>query len=282
MTTAKRLGVLSVISGIVSLILYCCVLFMDDTTLEFDGLFIILYLAKAFLVLTIAFTIAAILISKSNFKENKIKKLIAFFCAFISIACFSLIFYNYIIFYDGYEPERIIETDKEYIQGFFPCHNIAEEDDYYVEVSHITGINKIRTQCYGEDATGITTLYSAEYFESTSLCMNLKFYLENGLQTYSDMIYTTAFTKCEKTEVDGVSLTVFTKGDSKDYGVYIRKGNKAIYAELDAFYLSEITLEDFAKNVIEQFSILEKAAKDKVFFDIPISEKFSRRILKQN
>ena len=83
------------------------------------------------------------------------------------------------------------------------------------------------------------------------------------------MIYVGAFTQQKKIEIDGVKITLFTKGNSTDYGMFTRKGNKAIYAEVDNVYNAEVSYEDFAKVIINQFELLEKTADERKLLEIP-------------
>ena len=54
----------------------------------------------------------------------------------------------------------------------------------------------------------------------------------------------------------------------------VKDFNKTTYATLTYAEYSNISKEDFAKEIIEQHKILKQFSKEKTFFDVPFSERF--------
>lgn len=279
MNTSKKLGITSIFTAIASIVLYCSILFIDFDMIEYEFLSLPLFFAQVLLILTIVFIISAILISKDVFELFKIKKVIITLTSLILILCVLLNGYNAVTLYDGYTPQKITE-DEEFAQGFFPYHQVDDDDvNICVSVSHITGTEYFMFSSYGLTENGDYLRYNMEYFESLSPLMNFDFYLERGVLSFSDMIYVGSFTDCETKVIDGIKVTIFTKAKGGDIGVYIRKGTKAVYAELIKNSLKTVSVEDFTKTVAEQFELIEKTADEGAFLDIPFSDKFERRVL---
>ena len=270
MSISKRVKIFSVLSAIITIILYCCILFVELDVTEFDQIVLLWFPALAFLVLTCFLVVFAILTTKVKFNERKIKLsvIIVSLLSIVVFCCLTIFSYNSV--YSCYTPNLSIEENSDYIQKFFPYHNITEnQDSIDIETSVMLGTKRIIVSSYGDSSTNGMLNYTADYFESISPFMNLKFYLDKGVILPSDLIYVGAFTQQKKIEIDGVKITLFTKGNSTDYGTFIRKGNKAIYAEVDNVYNAEISHEDFAKVIINQFELLEKTADERKLLEIP-------------
>ncbi len=265
MIFSKKLTVFSILSLIVSMILYCVILNWRIDVMEFEDLHIVLSLAQLFLVLSLFFVISLILLKK-GISAKKLKKLVISFCCLAVGVTVSFVCYNSATRYDWYIPKNVAEN-PDLIQEQFPYHDVTQEDDEDFCVSHILG-----TSYYTFDVRGYTQeqqniYYKAEYFESISPFMNLKYYLEKGRISFSELKYIGAFTKTEKVTVNGVEVTVFTNQNSYDIAVYISDFNKAFYAELDNDFSNPINSEEFIATAIEQFEKAENCADSKAFLD---------------
>ena len=244
---------------------------------------LLLFSAQALLILTIVFIISAILISKGIFNLSKIKKVVITLTSVILVVYILLIGYNGVTFYDGYTPQDLIDNDKVFIQQFFPyCDVNDEESKVDIAVSHTTGVDYIGFYSRGTYENDIYLTYEAEYFETYSCFMNFKFYLENGILSFSDIKYVNSFTDCETKRINGMNVTIFTKEKSTDIGVFLSKGNRAIYAEFNSYLnASSVELENFIEIVAEQFELIEETADEETFLDIPFSDKFNRRVVRK-
>lgn len=266
----KRIKIFSVLSAIITIILYVCILFVELDVTEFDQIVLLWFPALAFLVLTCILIAFAIITTKVKFDERKIKLSVIIVCllSIVGFCCLTVFSYNSV--YSCYTPDLSVEENYEYIQKFFPYHDITEnQDSIDIETSVMLGTKRIIVSSYGNSSTNGVLNYTADYFESISPFMNLKFYLDKGVILPSDLMYVNAFTQQKKIEIDGVKITLFTKDNSTDYGLFIRKGNEAIYAEVDNVYNAEASYEDFAKVIINQFDLLEKTAEDRSLLEIP-------------
>ena len=283
MSTSKKLVVSSVFTAIASIVLYCSILFQDFDMIEFDFLPLLLLSAQALLILTIVFIISAILISKGIFNLSKIKKVVITLTSVILVVYILLIGYNGVTFYDGYTPQDLIDNDKVFIQQFFPYCDVNEEESKVdIAVSHTTGVDYIGFYSRGTYENDIYLTYEAEYFETYSCFMNFKFYLEKGILSFSDIKYVNSFTDCETKRINGMNVTIFTKEKSTDIGVFLSKGNRAIYAEFNSYLnASSVELENFIEIVAEQFELIEETADEETFLDIPFSDKFNRRVVRK-
>lgn len=266
MISSKKLTVFSILSLITSMILYCVILGWEIDTMEFEDLHIVLSLAQLFLVLSLFFVISLILLKK-GISAKKLKKLVISFCCLAVGVTVSFVCYNSATRYDWYIPKNVAEINPDLIQNQFPYHDITQEDDEDFCVSHILG-----TSYYTFDVRGYTQeqqniCYKAEYFESISPFMNLKYYFEKGRISVSDLRYIGPFTKAEEITVNGVDIIVFTKADGDDIAVYISDFNKAFYAELDNDFSNPINRDEFIDTAIEQFEKAENCADGKAFLD---------------
>ncbi len=264
MITSKKLGIFSILSLIASMIFYCVILSWRIDVMEFEDLHIVLSLAQLFLVLSLFFVVSLILLKK-GISAKKLKKLLVSFSALAVCVTVVFVCYNSATRYDWYIPENVAEENPDLIQAQFPYHNIAQEDDEDFCVSHFLG-----TSYYTFDVRGYTQeqqniCYTAEYFESISPFMSLKYYLEKGRIPFSEFKYIGSFTKTENITVNSVEVTVFTKENSDDIAVYIRDFNKAFYAELDNDSLYPVSNEDFISTAIAQFEKAENCADSKAF-----------------
>lgn len=281
MSITKKYLTLSIVSAVVSLCLYCSVLFWGLDVFEFEYIHILLSLAQLFMSFSLLFIVFFVLEKIFNIKTKKFKKIFISACSVLLVICIIVVGYNTIIFYDGYTPKNVINNSKEFIQGFFPYHRITDMENIDISVSHIIGTDYITVDSRGTTTDSLDITYHLEYFESYSPFMNFKFYLERGILTPSDLVYTDSFTKTEKIEINGKKVTVFRKENGGDMGVFVKEENRAIYAELDNDYDNPITTQTFVNTLIEQFALMSEAVDEKVFLDIPFSDKFYRRVLKQ-
>lgn len=279
MSMFKKLVITSVFTAMASIVLYCLGLYQEIDTLEFEDLLFFLYSAQALMVLTFVFVICGLLCLMKNIKASSLKKTVVAVTVVVSAVSIYFIGYNSINYYDGYTPQNIMDNDKAFVQSFFPYHKIEDGKSAYISVSHITGTEYLVFDSQGLTENGSYLAYKAEYFESSSPFMSFKFYLERGLLLPSDVVYINSFNDCEEKEINGYKVSVFTKNNSEDMGVYMQKGNKAIYVELKNGSKSPIKVEDFIKITAEQFETIEQTVYEKQFLDIPFSDKFNRRIL---
>ena len=71
MSISKRVKIFSVLSAIITIILYCCILFVELDVTEFDQIVLLWFPALAFLVLTCFLVVFAILTTKVKFNESE-------------------------------------------------------------------------------------------------------------------------------------------------------------------------------------------------------------------
>ena len=106
-----------------------------------------------------------------------------------------------------------------------------------------------------------------EYFESVSPFMNMKFRFERMVLSPLNRYDLDVVAVGEDMEIDGTKLTVYV--ENNDYAVLIKSFGKTIYASL-INVPDEVTIEDFAKEVIRQFELIDDATQKKVFLDAPL------------
>lgn len=275
MNISKFLKLAAVCSAVICVILYGTILFQTISMLEFQYALILLYAAEALLVLTIIFAVFSILVSKDILDTIKTKKIVIVSTVVVVIGCVSSIIYGALTCYNLYTPEDIIENDKEYVQSFFPYQDITEWKKGFMDfaVSHMPGTDYISLWNIKTSTSGYQCNYNLEYFKSSSPFMTEKFRLARSFPTPLNKLDFDVWVPGEKMEVDGVKLTAFIDGN--EYAVLIKSFNQSVYASLTKnASASEITFEDFAREVINQMELLDNATKEKVFLDVPLSEAF--------
>lgn len=269
MKTHKCLILLSILSAVVSVVLYGVTFFQSVSMLEFQYAQILLFLAEMFLVLTILFSIFLAISFKNVLSLPKFKKIIIGLVLACVAVCILVTGYGLLSCYNLYTPENIMENDKDYVQKFMPYHNIL--DDYKestdLSVSHIPGTDYVYINCYGTSELGIPLNYEVEYFKSVSPFMNMKFRFERMVLSPLNRYDLDVVGVGEDMEIDGTKLTVYV--ENNDYAVLIKSFGKTIYASL-INVPDEVTIEDFAKEVIRQFELIDDATQKKVFLDAPL------------
>ena len=73
--------------------------------------------------------------------------------------------------------------------------------------------------------------------------------------------------------MDNAKLIVYVDGD--DCAIFMKKFDQAIYAYVSNMDIIGITVEDFAREIVSQFEILETVVNEKHFLDIPLFEEFA-------
>ena len=265
MNLSKRYLIILIISVIASLCFYCSIMFWELDVFEFEYIHILLSLAQLFLSLALVLGIGAVVKSKLSFKGFYFKKTIISGCVILSVIFALLIGYNSINYYDWYTPQEVLDSDEEFAHSFFPYHKDIDIGAPNFSVCHITGTDYITIDSRGTTEDNLNVTYHLEYFESLSPFMQLKFFVERGVISPGDLRSVDSFTNFEKIEINGVKITLFTKESGNDIGLFIKDGNKAVYAELDNDYINPISVESFAETVIKQFELTEKAVDEKNF-----------------
>lgn len=269
MKTKKHLKISLVSSMLMSLILYGAILFQSISILEFQYAQMLLFSAQTFVMLTIIFIICFVAISKNILSITKIKKIIVSSVSVCLSICAVVMGYGWLSCYNCYTPENIIENDKVFVQQFIPYHDIFDNKRENTEllVSHIPGTDYISLNCYGISDFGTPFDYKVEYFKSASVFMNMKFRLEKCLSSYFSVYDIDVVALGKEMEIGGTKLTVYV--EDNDYAIFIKSFGQTIYASL-INVPDDISAEDFAKEVIRQFELLDQATKEKVFLDVKL------------
>jgi len=270
----EKLKSISIFTGLLSVVFYCSILFQQIYFLEFEFLPILLFLAQALLIISIILLVCSILISKQKMKAENLKIKVLIPCIVILVGCISLILYNALAFYDCYTPDEYIENNKETVQTLFPYHDIinSEYENFDICVSYITGTKYFWLESQGGSIYGLPQHYDIRYFESLSPFMNFKFRLETDNPIIKDWAELKVISNGEIIKI-GNDTVIFFESDGA-YGVLVKDFNKTTYATLTYAEYSNISKEDFAKEIIEQHKILKQFSKEKTFFDVPFSERF--------
>ena len=268
----KKLKTISIFTILLSITLYCSILFQQTYFLEFEFLPILLFSAQALLIISIFLFVCSILISKQKTKFKKLKKKMVTFCALIIGCWLVLIAYNFIEVYDCYTPEEYIENNKETVQILFPYHDVinSEYENFDICASYVTGTKYFWLESYGGSIYGLPQHYDVRYFESLSPFMNFKFRLETDNPIIKDWAELKVISNGEIIKI-GNDTVIFFEADGA-YGVLVKDFNKTTYATLTYAEYSNISKEDFAKEIIEQHKMLKQLSKEKTFVDVPFSE----------
>ena len=266
MKAKKHLIILFICSAILSLILFGAVFFQSISMLEFQYAQILLFAAETLSIISIAFIICFVLVYKGIITLSKIKKIILAIVAFSIIGCILLTGYGWATCYNLYTPENIMKNNKSYIQQFLPYHDILDDYRKNTEllVSHMPGTDYVVLNCYGISESGIPLNYKVEYFKSASLFMNMKFRTEKKLSSVFSIYDVDVVAIGKDIEIDGVELTVYV--EDNDYAVLLKSFGQTCYASL-INAPDGVTVEDFAKRIIEQIELFDNATKEKVFLN---------------
>ena len=266
MNPQKCLMALSVLSAVVSAVLYGVLLFQSTDIIEFQYAQILLFFAEAFLLLAAVFAIGFAAVHKKLLSFSKIKKIIiALVCACLA-ACVVVTGCGWLTCYNCYTPENLLKNDKAFVQQFLPYQNILDDysENTELTVSHIPGTDYISLYCYGTSEFGTPFAYKVEYFKSVSPFMNAKFRFEKWLASNFSVYDIDVVAPGRDMELDGTKLTVYAEGDN--CAVLIKSFGRSVYASL-INAPEGLTTEDFAKEIIKQFDLIDKAAKEKVFLN---------------
>lgn len=273
MKTFRNLKISIILSAVLSLILYSVIAFQRISDIEFQYVLILLFSAQALLIFTVICIIFCILASKGIINEIKTKKIITSSFIAILVGCISFCIYGEIACYNAYTPENIINNEKSYVQTFFPYHDISKKKKGFLDVcvSHMPGTEYIVLSCLGNSVFDEPNNYTLEYFKSTSPILLLSFLSERTFSPLNDFDINVKVPG-KSMEVNGVKLTAYVDGN--DYAVLIKSFNKSVYASITNAPADELSIEDYATEIIRQTDFLETATKEKVFLDVPLSEVF--------
>lgn len=267
MSSCNHLKLMSIFTGILSVVLYGAILFQPISIIEFQYAQMLLFSAQALLILTIIFIVCSVITSKEITDSIKMKKIVACSVGIVLVGCISLSIYGYLTCYNCYTPEDIV-ADEEYMQSFTPYHDISDEKEEHRDlvVSHMPGTDYVFLYCYG------TYDYEIEYFSSKSPFLKWKFETERSVFTPFNEFYLDVLTPGKEMVVDGVKLTAFI--DENNYAVLVKSFDQAVYGSLLNASTDKVSFENFAREIIKQMELLEEARDQKVFLDVPLSEMF--------
>ena len=274
MRLSRKFNIVTVCTLVLSMILYFCILFQPFGLLEFQSALFLLYFSEAFLLLTVVFAVSSVLNNKIIIDEVKIKRTCVATVAVVLIGCSLLCGYAYLDCYNCYTPADLFENDIKAIQQFYPYHNVEayskeKKDPIELSVSHILGTDYIYLYCYGDYFSDTNYDYELEYVKTVSPFMKYKFLFERLIPTQFNDTEIDVQAYGEKFEVDDISFIAYVNGN--DYAVLLNFFDSCIYASLvDA--PESITVEDFAREIIEQSDLLDTATKERTFLDVPIAE----------
>lgn len=277
MNITKTLKVLLACSSVLSVVLYSCILFQTFGLLEFQSALFLLYFAEAFLLLTVVFAVGMVLNNKTVIDEVKTKRICVATAVAVLLSCSLLCGYAYLDCYNCYTPEKLFKNDIKVIQPFYPYHNVEEysreeKDPMDLSVSHIPGTDYIYLYCYGDYFSDTNYDYELEYVKTVSPFMKYKFCLERLFPTQFNETEIDVQAHGEKMKVDGLSLVAYVDGN--DYAILLNRFGSCLYASL-VNAPESITVEDFAREIINQSELLDNAINEKTFFDVSVSETWS-------
>ncbi len=269
-----KLRTISCFAFVLSLVLYCSILFQQTYFLEFEFLPILLFSAQALLVISVFLIVCSVLILKQKMTAEKLKIKILIPCIVILVGCISLVLYNVLACYNCYTPDEYIEDNKETVQTLFPYHDIinSEYENFDICASYVTGTKYFWLESQGGSIYGLPQHYDVRYFESLSPFMNFKFRLETDNPIIKDWAELKVISNGEILKI-GNDTVIFFESDGA-YGVLVKDFNKTTYATLTYAEYSNISKEDFAEEIIEQHKILKQLSKENTFFDVLLSERF--------
>ncbi len=277
MNSSKYLKIASLVSALLTVVLYCVFSFQASMTiLEFKTALFPLYFAEAFLVLTVAFLVCLIICKKTSIDFNRVKKGLIAFIIIAIVCCTAFCCYAYVDCYKAYMSGEKINNDIAYMKKFYPYKNL---DDYSTEqlfrdfeISHIPGTDFIQLN-YGNidpyvDVEKSNSGYRMEYIKSSSPLMNFKFFNENIWPSAINEIDESQLPEVRIMEVDGVIFVAYI--NRNNYGVFVSSLGESAYAILtDAS--DDVTVENFAREVFKQMDLLSEAVIDRYFLDASVS-----------
>lgn len=257
----------AVCSAVLSVILYGTIFILPISTDYPEDVQINLFCAQAFAILTIIFAVCAVLLITKILDKRKTKKTLLVCVPVVAVGCVLTIVYGLLTCYNDYDPEELLENDKPYAQSFYPYHDITDAKKWNTElfVSHIPGTDYIRVYKNGTSIYEKTLEYKVEYFKSVSPFLMSKFRLFRSLPFPYDSMDFDVLAQGETMVVDGIELTVFV--DENNYAVLIEQFDQAVYASLLNAPADDISVRNFAREIIGQMALLEQANKDRVFLD---------------
>lgn len=272
MNISKHLTIATIFAALLSIALYCSILFQSFGFMEFQFALFLLYFAQAFLLLFVVFLVCTIVARKATGESTIIKKTCISLVSILLTGCIVLCGYAYLNCYNSYTPENLFTEDSESVQSFYPYHNIAdfsieEKDPINLSVSHIPGTDYVDLYCYDDSISGPGCDYEVEYLNSASPFMLFKFWLERVVPTPFNTLDIDVYAPGERMRVNGESFTAFVNGNN--YAVLINSFGSCTYASILGAP-EDLTVEDFAREIIKQTDLLDTATEEKLFLDMPL------------
>lgn len=255
-----------------SIILYFSLASLTLATLEFEGLFPLLFSAEISLLMTLVFALSTVLSYLRITFEKELRKNVFKIIACILTFTIAFLAYGFVDLYNYYEPIEYEENPAEYAQVYFPFHDISDDKNEYaeIEVSHFPGTDLIDISAMGNFSTDCSINYNVRYFETHSFFLNRKFSYETR---YSEQFFYTHngyISEGEKCELEGVTYTPYIAEDF--YGIMISDTFHTYFISATGAVQYDITFDEFKQTAIKQYQNVRKAAKERVFLTIPFDE----------
>ena len=255
MKTCKIITLLSAIFLLLlSLLTAVSVMFSSTIDPIFEELLLKVTLAGGLLILGLLLLILFVVICV---KKISVEKVFAIYSVLVMVG-FSLIS---VAAFRGYDSVSQIACYADYnnsetaLEQYLPYRSLIKKKsapNYMYEVTGLEADRGIKYLKAFNAATG-STYYCAEYLESKSPLLNLKFKLDRSeaspFNDYSVEVESAPITK----ELNGVEYKLYVEDNS--CAVLISEKNKTYYAYCLDIDLIGIDIEDFEKTAVEQYAL---------------------------
>ncbi|MGN1398472.1 MAG: hypothetical protein ACI4WG_00520 [Erysipelotrichaceae bacterium] len=265
MMNTKKLSLVSILSAIISFIMYSIILFQEFNSLDNTYVMSILFVAQGLFILAIAIRICIICIKRNVLKPAKIKKMIIAVLIIVPACVAIMIGIGSLTCRSDFSPENIVESKSSYVQSLFPYfsfdNKINTYTTYTIENSGFPGTEYFDVYSFGKDNTGATVQYEAELLKTNSLCMRINFLVSKYLNALPESVVV-LFDKSTVT-VNGVKVSVSIVNDA--YVARISGFNNEFI--LSACNVRDFTTDtqEFAKVALEQYTLLKTAEQSNMF-----------------
>lgn len=266
MKTKRNLIIATVLCIIISSIAQWYLFFTGISDTDFLVLQILTYVTDGLLLLAVLFVIGFILLQKGVIEQQKIKKSAIVVTAIFVLSGIGLTGYGYFTYYNLYTPETQLENPDTAVAELFPYHNISEDMNADLEVSHNLFEDHIGIYCNGLSKSSEFMAYRVDYFESLSPLMNINYATERSTKTpFTDPFDIDVEAEGKTMSVKGKEVIIYV--DNGNYAVLISGFNRTIYASLTGRNES-ITEKEFAEEIVNQFELLKDVVDSGRFLDV--------------
>lgn len=262
MKISKRIVIFSMLLFLIlSVSLFITLLFKSTVDADFEDFLLLLNPIKVFLLMFVLFLVLLVFINKEQRIALNVERIFLVF----SVILYSGLFFTGLSAFLGYNSRSGVFCSSEInwvdsnVESYLPYNEVFKKnnyDDVYYEVSKTSVNGMVYLHAINDVMHGID--YEAEYFDSSSSLMNIKFVMDRTVDSVFNDFDAEVSGECITEVIDGVECDVYI--DNNDYYLVVSDRSSSFFVSVTDNEGLIVSLDDFKHNAIEQFNLMKEAA----------------------